>query len=436
MEIERSWREYLCKSSQSQALKMESSFDANSERECSECFFDLHLSAAGCHHCSPDKYACLNHAKQLCSCSWGAKFFLFRYDINELNILVEALEGKLSAVYRWARLDLGLALSSYVSRDKKENPGHNGKLLITSQGLVPKETSSVHTVVSSKEQKGKADGGVLNSTKHIGSTSSSQNLKSVILALENIKPLSYQKVETAKHSSPSKKENPLQTNSRYRISPGKLPQFKTSMENLASQKSERNQSSLPDNKDIVVLSDDESDGLVNEPSVVKETLNKHTGDTESMGNLDSCVNNPALTTTVTGPVMLERMKKCSNSEGIKVEDHVDCVRDISDKEASNCDKATQQLDEEKLCNGDSHKNLELDVDSRSTENIQSVSCNPSPSQNVVDRYYRQKGPRIAKVVRRINCNVEPLNFGAIRGGKLWCDSRAIYPKGMDYGYHL
>ncbi|KAF7147136.1 hypothetical protein RHSIM_Rhsim03G0111100 [Rhododendron simsii] len=108
-------REFLCNSSH--AVKMESNFDATSERECRVCLFDLHLSAAGC-RCSPDRYTCLNHTKHLCLCSWSAKFFLFRYDINELNILVEAVEGKLSAVYRWAKLDLGLALSSSVSKDK------------------------------------------------------------------------------------------------------------------------------------------------------------------------------------------------------------------------------------------------------------------------------------------------------------------------------
>lgn len=243
----------------------------------------------------------------------------------------------------------------------------------------------------------------------------------MILALENIKPssnLSPQKNETAKHCSPSKKENRLQ--SRYRVSPGKLPQFKTSTENIASasEKLERNQSSLPDNKDVLVLSDGESD------RPVKET-NKQTGSTHCPEHMGSSV------------------VKFSSSESIKIEDHADCGRDIPQKEASNCDKANadgthrpQQIDEEKQCNGDSHKNVESDVDSRSTENVQSVSCNPSPSQNVVDRYYRQKGPRIAKVVRRINCNVEPLDFGSVRGGKLWCDTRAIYPKGMDYGYHL
>nr|GEY04473.1 putative lysine-specific demethylase JMJ16 isoform X1 [Tanacetum cinerariifolium] len=74
-----------------------------------------------CHHCSPLKYSCLNHAKQFCSCAWGAKFFLLRYDIKDLTILVEALEGKLSAIYRWAKLDLGLALAPYVSKDKQQS---------------------------------------------------------------------------------------------------------------------------------------------------------------------------------------------------------------------------------------------------------------------------------------------------------------------------
>ena len=51
-----------------------------------------------------------------------------------------------------------------------------------------------------------------------------------------------------------------------------------------------------------------------------------------------------------------------------------------------------------------------------------ISCAPNN--------YRQKGPRIAKVVRRINCNVEPLEFGVVLSGKSWCSSQAIFPKGM------
>lgn len=108
-------REYLCTSSQSR--KMDKDFDSVRKRECWTCFYDLHLSAACC-QCSPDKYACLNHAKQLCSCSWSAKTFLFRYEMSKLDLLVQALEGKLSSVYRWAREDLGLALSRCVSNDQ------------------------------------------------------------------------------------------------------------------------------------------------------------------------------------------------------------------------------------------------------------------------------------------------------------------------------
>ncbi|KAK1431364.1 hypothetical protein QVD17_07821 [Tagetes erecta] len=111
VEMERVRRDFLCKSSQ--YLKMDANFDSTNERECSVCYFDLHLSAAGCHNCSPEKYSCLNHANQFCSCSTGSKYFLFRYDMSDLGILVEALEGKLSAIYRWAKNDLGLSLTSY-----------------------------------------------------------------------------------------------------------------------------------------------------------------------------------------------------------------------------------------------------------------------------------------------------------------------------------
>ncbi|KAH6762658.1 Transcription factor jumonji family protein / zinc finger family protein [Perilla frutescens var. hirtella] len=465
VEMERIRREFLCKSSQ--ALKMESTFDATSERECSVCLFDLHLSAAGCHHCSPTKYACLNHAKQLCSCSWGAKFFLFRYDINELNILVEALEGKLSAVYRWARLDLGLALSSYVSRENKPIPGPTGKLSFASQGLGPKEMSSQLTVISSKEQRGKADGGVLNPTKYAGSPNSSPNSKPpvVVLALENMKAsnLSSQKGEVAKHSMPCKNENSSQLASRYKTLSFQLSQVNSlkapsTKENLASE-NEGYQSSY---KEVVLLSDDEG-GVSKEPSVEKETSDKHTIGIqkplcpENMTNSGHCDDKPALTTSVANPsVMLERMKNGSSLDGVKVEEHAEdgmcpgtspCFkismtdtessRDVPKKETPNCNVANadgghkpQQIDEEKSCSGDSHKNVELNVDSGLVDNRLTVSCNQSGSPNILDRYYRQKGPRIAKVVRRISCNVEPLDFGAVCAGKLWCDSRAIYPKGF------
>lgn len=108
-------REYLCNPSQVQIMKPD--FDSTIKRECIICNYDLHLSASGCASC-PDKYTCLRHSKELCSCPWSTRIFIFRYSIGELNILLDAVEGKLSAVYRWAKVHLGLRVSSSTAMDK------------------------------------------------------------------------------------------------------------------------------------------------------------------------------------------------------------------------------------------------------------------------------------------------------------------------------
>ncbi|XP_062233109.1 lysine-specific demethylase JMJ703-like [Phragmites australis] len=117
IEMELTQRQNIC--SPSQSRKMDAEFDST-DRECALCYYDLHLSASGC-PCSPDKYACLVHAKQLCSCDWDKRFFLFRYDVNELNILADALGGKLSAIHRWGVSDLGLSLSACVKRENVQD---------------------------------------------------------------------------------------------------------------------------------------------------------------------------------------------------------------------------------------------------------------------------------------------------------------------------
>ncbi|CAD6241795.1 unnamed protein product [Miscanthus lutarioriparius] len=110
-------RQNIC--SPSQSRKMDAEFDST-ERECALCYYDLHLSASGC-PCCPEKYTCLVHAKELCSCDWDKRFFLFRYDVNELNLLADALGGKLSAIHRWGVSHLGLSLSSCVKREKDQD---------------------------------------------------------------------------------------------------------------------------------------------------------------------------------------------------------------------------------------------------------------------------------------------------------------------------
>ncbi|XVF21568.1 hypothetical protein REPUB_Repub12eG0100700 [Reevesia pubescens] len=106
-------REYLCTFSQKRKDK---NFNSTGKRECSICYFDLYLSAVRC-RCSTDRYSCLNHAKWLCSCTWTEKIFLYHYEISELNILVEALEGKFSAMYRWSRDDLNLDIRYNIPED-------------------------------------------------------------------------------------------------------------------------------------------------------------------------------------------------------------------------------------------------------------------------------------------------------------------------------
>lgn len=88
-----------------QFLKMEGDYDTNDERECFSCFYDLHLSSVCC-KCSPDRFACLKHANLICSCESASRFVLVRYMMDELKLLLEALERKLDAFKAWALVGL------------------------------------------------------------------------------------------------------------------------------------------------------------------------------------------------------------------------------------------------------------------------------------------------------------------------------------------
>ncbi|KAF8115033.1 hypothetical protein N665_0030s0080 [Sinapis alba] len=83
-------------------VKMEGDFDIKRERECFMCFYDLHMSASSC-KCSPNRFACLTHAKNLCSCESKERFILLRYTLVELRSLVRALEGDPDAIEAWAQ---------------------------------------------------------------------------------------------------------------------------------------------------------------------------------------------------------------------------------------------------------------------------------------------------------------------------------------------
>ncbi|XVF31013.1 hypothetical protein REPUB_Repub16aG0108900 [Reevesia pubescens] len=454
VEMERQWREFLC--SASQAVKMESNFDTNCERECNICFFDLHLSAAGC-RCSPDKYACLNHSKQFCSCPRGAKVFRFRYNINELNILVEALEGKLSAVYRWARLDLGLALSSYVSKDNILG----GRLSHSREGI-PKEVQSKPSVISFKNLPGEK----------------MLKAKPLILAL-SAQMLVQPKKKLLEAALPSKDPNSKLKKEESVLSSSNLsmPGGQTVAESRAKKPS------APADDNIILLSDDEGD----EPKKpVSEKPKEHPVTKQSEASLrlapsgekaSTCnyENEPILAVPLTDAAVMNqkdasspdvRRNSCSSHYSQVKDEHsgkcITLVRSNDQNISRPSDSATAEsgrnvqdstntgeMDNNKnnlatvesnlqqllplgseKANKDKHENVGVIASANLVDNARTNVGGPSCSQNNLDRNIRQKGPRIAKVVRRINCNVEPLEFGVVLSGKLWCNSQVIFPKGF------
>ncbi|KAM6577114.1 hypothetical protein CsatB_028951 [Cannabis sativa] len=468
VEMERMRREFLCSSSQ--AVKMESSFDADSERECSICFFDLHLSAAGC-HCSPDKYACLNHTKQLCPCAWGDKFFLFRYDISELNILVEALEGKLSAIYRWARLDLGLALSSAVNKDNMQVSKSN-----SDGGAVLEVLNSQRPVVSLKDRQIILAMPVMS---HIssdrnkivkGATLSSKPSKDTQLS-STVSSSAHEITLPSNGSSRLKKEVTIDLTSNGKTSVCQLSQEDTSYAtHLVEGKSSVKKNLVLKHDGVILLSDDECDD-VKKPSSDREKetcATKHPKHFEGLivadekMKMNSCdlSNDPKLSTPVTDAVVKVEKVDCSLPHG-KGSNFSSCSIQGKDEPQGNSNQVKSSrlnldigslgpecgsiLAPSNICESKAH-NITIvrnhsqnplptssgksDGVTSSAEIARSFNGNASSSQNNLDRHYRQKGPRIAKVVRRINCMVEPLEYGAVLSGKSWCNSQAIFPKGF------
>ncbi|ESW15958.1 hypothetical protein PHAVU_007G117400 [Phaseolus vulgaris] len=474
VEMERARREFLCSSSQ--ALKMESTFDATDERECNICFFDLHLSASGC-RCSPDRYACLDHAKQFCSCSWDSRFFLFRYDVSELNILVEALEGKLSAIYRWAKSDLGLALSSYVSAGKetilKELKSHSSNLSHSSRATLHTEMAlhppnkyiddSQLIDVPIENQANSKDQSYFQQIKSAEAISSLGSTKELLTFISS-KPTS----DVHNHKICVTKEESVICRSKMKTPGCQLSQEDTSyaLSTLPQQGGEK--SSLYRHNNIILLSDDEDDEKMSDSNRRKALSSMPVGSGDKSRPLNN-IENTNLTISLTDTAMMgekdastlphENMSSASiRPLHVKQECHehtgtvlastpldlschmgltsAECTKNISAPskvEASDHCLASleisplnPQLSGTKVKTEDNHEKFGGCATSNVADPARSVNGNFSCGPNS----FRQKGPRIAKVVRRINCNVEPLEFGVVLSGKSWCSSQAIFPKGF------
>lgn len=450
-------REFLCKLSKSQ--KMENSFDATTERECSICFFDLHLSAAGC-RCSPDRFACLNHAKQLCSCGWDGKFFLFRYDVSELNLLVDALEGKLSAIYRWARLDLGLALSSCISKDNGQVMGISGAFSEhPGENILCKSNTQSMVTSKNKEVNAKAPTVLASSVGKISLVEKGK-FPEAVLALEatKIPPIKLSRQIKRKIDKPQISKDG-----------GEVPAYNAGdcthqlgYREMSSNKrstvfESQIKSSSHGQNDLICLSDDE-DEQPNKPQTdsKKGMACEDSPNVPAIEGSDHKLNlcdlaNAALAAEANLNLMSEGHKddcmSCSTSPNDEAD--VKCeTAALSDEHNLSCHQGSIGSSIEKrdpdastpdsfLLNTACAANVGYGIKFRDESVVQRVlddsrtlPGSPSCSQSSVDKHPRQKGPRIAKVVRRINCNVELLEFGVVMPGSLWCTSRAIFTKGF------
>lgn len=269
-------REYLCNSSQIQEMKTD--FDSTTKRECSICLYDLHLSAAGC-PCSPDRYSCLHHAKLLCSCAWSDRFFLFRYKISELNVLVEALEGKSSAVDKWAREILGLSAHSSVSKYALPAAAMHGTTSTSAEELKP--TEKVHpsfkeTAVFKLKEKENRASGALGSTGTTYDTPTLQKISPSIDLSNNYSVMCASKTEIAAlDSGISLKGSNSQPHPKEDVMPSKHPPntctdltivenpkaslAETPLRNLSPNKQVTEKSSPSCQLNIILLSDDDEE---------------------------------------------------------------------------------------------------------------------------------------------------------------------------------
>ncbi|KAE8700786.1 putative Fasciclin-like arabinogalactan family protein [Hibiscus syriacus] len=57
-------------------------------------------------NCSPERFACLKHIKNFCSCQTEERYVLLRYTIDELKMLVKALEEGVDPFKAWACTDI------------------------------------------------------------------------------------------------------------------------------------------------------------------------------------------------------------------------------------------------------------------------------------------------------------------------------------------
>lgn len=478
-------------SSPSQSRKMDAEFDST-DRECALCFYDLHLSASGC-PCSPEKYACLIHAKQLCSCDWDKRFFLFRYDVNELNILADALGGKLSAIHRWGVSDLGLSLSSCVKREKVQDSKTVRRLTDGPRRSYMSQASTVSLVPSSvsAEQKNNE-----NRTLDLGSPS--MNLLKMSSEANNACPLAEQiKSENVSQLKEPCVKNDLScptSNDTSRQHNGGIGCHKV----LAPSVIFPSGQSFPANAVTrPLITSGESMRSAHVLAVFKENreTSSRTGDCISSPSLRE-YHNRSLSMIDNGANVKPDLENLNDSHKLMAPSDFNAIlchsyKDqtfltsetnssvMTEKDSSQAHTANQMfvntasraqnLSQEPLCSVTAPKPLidppvaknshgafgsgsthlgyltvcnqrlnerwhQRQSDSLSGVEVRAWGHSAMIVQPALENHSRngvaQKGPRIANVVHRFKCSVEPMEIGVVLSGKLWSSSQSIFPKGL------
>jgi len=375
----------------------------------------------------------------MCSCGWDSKFFLFRYDIAELNLLVDALEGKLSAIYRWARLDLGLALSSCISKDNGQVPAPSGPFPVPSGENFGSQANSLP--LSSFKGKDSIAKVSTDLALSVGRTASMHKGAEVVLALEamTIPPIK------------------LSCQMKQKSDPGDqlIQRSAPNIEESTMLGLQLKSSHVKD--DVICLSDDETE----ESNKPKETV---CGDGPVVSEMAEVADHKLNLCDLANAALAAEANLNSMSYGQK-DDCFSCStspkgeNDIKDETAALADEHNLSYHQGSMSSSVEKRDPDASTPDSFIQNIDTalrVGCgikvrdeslmqrsdmrvlddaralpgSPSCSQSSVDKNHRQKGPRIAKVVRRINCNVEPLEFGMVIPGNLWSNSRAIFAKGL------
>jgi hypothetical protein len=359
--------------------KMERDFDLRKERECLFCFYDLHLSAAGC-QCSPDQFSCLKHASHFCSCEIDKRFVLLRYTMNELNTLVEALEGGVDAIKVWKSDDSGLVSANdkvccVAKDDKSDTYGTKSCDQTESSSCCPETEEKLNMNVP------------CTSYSHV----SSEVIQS-----------------GSQHGSFSLSTSHISINSQNAI---------INDENLVLNKEGKVGQDCCIDLDLNVLCDEDESRLL---PILDCFDSKAISNVEETCMSNCLQENIHSSDTAQEPDLMLHDNNCNLSVSRVLSDKDDplCLRDL-----------------ELTCSNDGNKLFGVNL--LSLHPHSKISSDSSLETKMADtsdvKVSMEDG---SYPIRKLDLCVEPINFGAAMFGKLWCSKQAIFPKGMLNKYLL